>query len=117
MGTTNDRIATAGPGATVNLEWCGIQRTIDGERIERSPDLVATYINDVADARLDTMREKAKAFYRKNINALMTAIGADVGRCNACGRGVWWIRTKNGKAQPFTADGFPHHGDCKKWAK
>ena|GEM_PF-6536872 len=56
--------------------------------------------------------ESAVEEYRDRIEKLLAISGADKGRCRACGKEIWWLKTKSGKAMPWTRDGVSHFADC-----
>lgn len=48
---------------------------------------------------------------RDNISKLLTNT-ADRGICRGCGAQIFWLRHKNGRATPYTAEGANHFIDC-----
>ena len=42
--------------------------------------------------------------------------GTSLGKCRGCGAGVYWIKTKAGKAMPVDPDGTSHFATCPKAA-
>jgi hypothetical protein len=49
---------------------------------------------------------------RKALRILVSAVGQR-GTCRGCGDSIFWVRHQNGKATPYTADGFNHFIDCQ----
>lgn len=49
---------------------------------------------------------------RKNIKTLYGFLGAAQGACRACGKVIFWVRSRNGKMGPFTESGLNHFVDC-----
>jgi hypothetical protein len=45
------------------------------------------------------------------IHHLLNQIG-DKGTCKGCGRAIWWVKHRNGKRAPYTAEGLNHFADC-----
>lgn len=48
-----------------------------------------------------------------NIYRLLHQIG-DRANCAGCGKEIWWVTHKNGKAAPYTSEGLNHFADCPK---
>ena len=40
--------------------------------------------------------------------------GTRLSHCSGCGRGIYWVFTKNGKRMPVDPDGQPHWATCPK---
>jgi hypothetical protein len=47
------------------------------------------------------------------IQMILQHVG-DKGVCKGCGRDIWWVKHKNGKAVPYTWEGLNHFIDCPK---
>lgn len=82
----------------------------------RSVGEIKAAIESIEDGKpeviLAVWRAEMVAFYRDRISTLYVSLGAEQGQCNSCGRPIWWVTTKNGKAAPFTQDALNHFGDC-----
>ncbi len=50
---------------------------------------------------------------RSNVRALLDVIGGK-SQCRACGADIWFVKTKNGKSAPYTAEALSHFADCPK---
>jgi hypothetical protein len=54
----------------------------------------------------------ALTLVRLNVSNLLRAC-ADPGVCRGCSRPIFWLKTKNGKAAPYTEVGLNHFADCE----
>ena len=48
---------------------------------------------------------------KTNGKRMLDMIG-DRGRCKSCGAEIWWLKSKTGKAMPFTEALVSHFSDC-----
>ena len=49
---------------------------------------------------------------RKRFRDLYEMLGLDEGKCRACGRKFWWLKSRYGTTMPYTEDGLTHFVDC-----
>ena len=50
---------------------------------------------------------------RRNIHLLLKQVG-DIAICKGCGKEIYWVKHKNGKATPYNTEGMNHFADCVK---
>lgn len=49
----------------------------------------------------------------ERIKDMLKVLGRE-GACTACGKKIWWVKTKNAKNAPYTEEGINHFADCPK---
>jgi len=69
------------------------------------------HLKENRDHRVEAKKECA-AFYRSSIVAMYKVCGFPEDVCGSCKRKIWFVRTKTGKACPYTNDGISHFADC-----
>lgn len=70
--------------------------------------------NEAIESVQRTIAEHCQHFLpsqNENMKSFIRLIG-DEGRCKGCGVLIYWVKHKNGKAAPYTAEGLNHFVDC-----
>jgi len=49
----------------------------------------------------------------EEIENRLRQIGVEIVNCQKCGKEMFWVKTKNGKAAPITMKLINHFADCK----
>jgi len=59
----------------------------------------------------DLFTHKQDSALRENIRKLFDMLG-ESRPCKKCGRKIWFVKSKNGKAMPVTDEALSHFADC-----
>ncbi|WP_428411982.1 hypothetical protein [Pararhizobium sp.] len=57
------------------------------------------------------VKEQTIQFLTQNMVRLLNQVG-NKDFCKGCGEEVWYVKHKNGKCPPYTADGTNHFANC-----